>query len=215
MTTLETEPTKKVDSGHGDEEITRLRTEAFDAIAGPRVGDFVRLPKVHPKLGGWTRLTHDLGDRFQTGGLNGSYYLTSCGLSYSGSLDSGVSKDDLVETDESKPGSCWIFQDHIPRRGGRVDLEIACRIFELKEGADTSGINELQCPFSLSYVPKEQRRPWMEPYSFFVTYGGMSHTAFRTEEELNVWLKENGLMKKEESPPKEWQRLLYAPEPEG
>jgi hypothetical protein len=123
-----------------NENILEERTKAFNSHEGARVGDYLKLP-----YGLYTRFTYVWDDSVQTGGGAGSYYLGSAGYcSYSGGLDSGVKKTDIIQTNETKKGYIWFFKDGISGGGRGIDFEVECRVFELKEGADISGLPQIK-----------------------------------------------------------------------
>jgi hypothetical protein len=104
---------------------------AYDKIDGPRVGDFLELPN-----GDLTRFTYDWGFKLQTG--LGSFYLGNGYCSFSGSLNHGISTDDVVRTDRTRSGSCWFFEDDIPGAGRGLDITADFRVFAVRPGADAS-----------------------------------------------------------------------------
>ena len=177
------------------------RLASFDKRAGARVGDFIRLPDIHPKLGQWTRITHDHGDLLQTGGgAGGSYYLGNGYLSYSGGLDHGVTPDCLLATDQTKEGSVWFFDGEMSGAGRGVDFTAPMRVFTLREGTDLSGISELQCPYRLDVRDAAMRAHYQNTYGcgsernfYGVTLNSYHKFACVTREELDTWLAANGL----------------------
>jgi hypothetical protein len=177
-----------------NEALLAERLHHLNARPGSRVGDFLQLPMLHPKLGTMTRLTHDWGNHIQTGGLNGSYYLTTHGcLSYSGSLDQGLKKADiLTEPAGTKEGTVWFFDGGISGAGRGVYFKVPMRVFAIREGADLSGIGELRCPYHLTVLDEAGHRRTCN-YWYTITLKAMSHTAFTTAEQLCRWLSENGL----------------------
>lgn len=123
-----------------NEEILQERTEQYNKKPGARVGDFLKLP-----YGLITRFTHEWEDSIQTGGTkNGSYYLGGGYLSYSGGLDSGAKKIDLVATEETREGSIWFFKNNDSRAHNGIEFMIQQRVFELREGADLSGFPQIR-----------------------------------------------------------------------
>lgn len=118
-----------------DAEILARRVLAFDAVPGPRVGDFLRVPE------GLLRFTHDWGDSIQTTvrpshPCNGdaSFYLSDEGyVSFSGSLDPSISKELLRDTGETQEGSFWFFHHNFAGAARGVYFRIACRVFEKVE----------------------------------------------------------------------------------
>lgn len=174
--------------------ILAQRLAEFDAVQGPRVGDFIRLPRKHRHHVEYTRITHDWGDTVQTGGTaGGSYYLYGPGLSYSGSLDRGICKAQLIPTGEAREGSVWFFNEGISGAGRGKYFSVPMRVFAIREGADLSGLDELRCPYSLTCLNEEQHKETCG-YWFTVRHRGMAHTAFRTVEELREWLSANDLV---------------------
>lgn len=122
-------------------QIVKERTKLFNAFDTPRVGDYLKLPNDL----GFTRFTHEWDESIQTGGGTGSFYLgKSGGVSYSGGLDSGVSKKDIVPTIELKKGFIWIFDEGISGAHRGKDFEIDFRVYELIKNADTSGLPQIE-----------------------------------------------------------------------
>lgn len=174
--------------------ILQRRTAARERIAGPRVGDFLRLTPADDRCPDLTRFTHDWGDQLQTGGMDGSYYLTDSGyLSHSGGLDPGIKKVDVLPTNEARNGSVWFFDENISGPGRGVHFAIPCRVFVPRPGANLDGVYELSCPYFLS-VWDEKSRSFHCDYNFTVTKHSMSHTAFHTRPELDAWLEQERLV---------------------
>lgn len=120
-----------------NEQILSEREAKYNEKPGARVGDFLKLPN-----GEFTRFTYDWGSKIQTTGFTGgSYYLSVGHISYSGGLYAGVKKSDIRQTDEVKEGEIWFFDGDRPRAGGGVYFSMNFRVFELVEGADTSGLS--------------------------------------------------------------------------
>jgi len=123
-----------------NEQIFNDRVEALNKITTPRVGDFLKLP-----YGLYTRFTHEWDDSIQTGGSeHGSYYLGDGYCSYSGGLDSGVKFKDIQPTSETKEGKVWFFDKNMSGADRGVDFKIPFRVYELKEGADLSGLPQIK-----------------------------------------------------------------------
>lgn len=115
-----------------DAQILAIRERAFNEMPGPRVGDFLRVPE------GVLRFTHDWGDAIQTTvrpshpcNGDGSFYLAEGNVSFSGSLDSSISKELLRDTGETLEGSFWFFHHDFWGAGNGVYFRIPCRVFEL------------------------------------------------------------------------------------
>src|SRR5271157_4667496 len=114
-----------------DAEILREREVSFNEMEGPRVGDFLRTPE------GFLRFTHDWNDTIQTTVRashpcygDASFYLSDGHVSFSGSLDSGIAKDTLKDTEEKQDGSFWFFHHNSFEAHNGVYFKIACRVFE-------------------------------------------------------------------------------------
>jgi len=113
-----------------DAEILRAREAAFNRVAGPRVGDFLKTPA------GYLRFTYEWEDAIQTtdrpseSGESGSFYLGNGYASYSGSLDSGVPKTEIVPTSEVKSGRFWFFHHDWQQAHNGVDFTLPCRVFQ-------------------------------------------------------------------------------------
>lgn len=121
-----------------NKEILKQREVEYNKKPGARVGDFLKLPEGI----GYTRFTHDWGETIQTG--NGSFYFGSGYCSFSGGLDSGVKRADLIQTDELKNGFIWFFDNGLSGANRGKNFEIKFRVFELKEGADLSGLPQIE-----------------------------------------------------------------------
>lgn len=116
-----------------NEEILTERIKSRDHIEGPRVGDFLVIEE--NKI---VRMTYDWGDKMQTTSRErdsrdqGSFYLGSRGMSYSGGLDTGIDKDLFVDTGSTMDGSCWFFDRGIPQAHSDVQFHVPCRVYRLK-----------------------------------------------------------------------------------
>ena len=172
-----------------NEDIVKQATKNFNKRKGPRVGDFIRVNVVDKRAHDLVRITHDWGDAIQTAhSESGSYHLTQNGfLSYSGSLDPAIPKSDLVSTNQKIKRNIWFFDRNIAGASRGINTNILCRLFTLKEGADTSKIWATQPRMHLAY----HSAPVGCGYTWTVTTRGTAHTAFKTEQELLQWLKNN------------------------
>jgi len=129
-----------------NETILLKRTQIWDKIKGPRVGDYLRVGDKY------TRFTHDGDDHLQTGGCchyangkkrDGRYYFGKGYMSYSGALDKGVAVSDIEETDEIREGPVWFFNNDEPGKDNAVYFEILCRVYTIKPDTDISGLWEI------------------------------------------------------------------------
>lgn len=110
-----------------DAAIVAERVVKWNARAGPRVGDFVKL-----KDGSFRRFAHDWGEDIQPthAQYGGTFYLGAGGCEHSGGLDQAIPKASLKATGEEKEGRIWIFH-HDQWGGGRaVYTDIKCRVFQ-------------------------------------------------------------------------------------
>ena len=176
-----------------NEQILAARIAARDRIPGPRVGDFLRLPRIDDRQPEFTRLTHlwsfgDPDDNAQTGGgKNGSYYLAEGGgLSYSGGLDPGVKIADLLPTPDTMEGRIWFFDRDYAGAGRGMNFMIPCRIFDLRPGAETRGLHDLNTGYHVGYHPAGSPMG----YKWTVTRFGTPQCAFHHLAELEAWARE-------------------------
>jgi hypothetical protein len=113
---------------HGDQweknrGILRERFIAFSKRRGPRIGDYIK------RLDGKTsRLSVSWEDTFQSG--SGDYYLGDNGISFSGSCDTGIIRENL----ERIPGHCnalfWFFKDDFWSANNGVSFSIPVRVYQ-------------------------------------------------------------------------------------
>jgi len=110
-----------------DAEILREKQAERDAVAGPRVGDFVRFPgEDEPR-----RFSYDWGEDIQTAMPRmGSIYLFGACASFSGSLQPAIPKAGLRDTGEAMEGRFWFFHHGFAGAGCGVDFTIPCRVYE-------------------------------------------------------------------------------------
>lgn len=177
-----------------------------DAVPGIRVGDYIRLPRLDPRVPEFDRLTMDLGDRFQTGGLGGSFYFAGSYMSYSGGLDPGVSSADLIPSDELRAGPAWIFASGVSQGGNAVTFDVPCRVFQLRDGADLAGLWSCEPPWRVKYYTPAG---YSEPKWVVEQRRGYDRRLFDTEDEFVDWAGENGFMVDVSTPEKP--RILWVP----
>lgn len=107
-----------------DQGILERKTLAWEAVSGPRVGDYVVFPD-----GSTNRFSHDWGDSMQTS-PGGSWYLGDGYASFSGALDPTISKDLLTDTGATKPGMFWFFSHDYARAHNGIGVSVLCRVYE-------------------------------------------------------------------------------------
>lgn len=118
-----------------DKEILDARQKEWDAIPGPRVGDFVQMPE-----GDYRRFAHDWGDGLQTtvkrtaDHFHTSFYFGGTYMEFSGSLDPQIPKDRLQDTGLSMSGAAWFFHHGYIGAHRGVHFMVPCRIFRVMEG---------------------------------------------------------------------------------
>lgn len=172
-----------------NDKILAQRVAAFNRRTGARVGDFLKLKVPDARCQEYVRFSHDWEDSLQTSEC-GSFYLSESGfISFSGGLDRGIKREDLIETEEKKLGNIWFFDQGISGAARGVDFPIECRVFVPKPDADLSGVYSLRCPYYLTTRPSNPQ--W--EYKHIITHKALSHTAFHTDQELFNWLKKNNL----------------------
>jgi hypothetical protein len=105
----------------------------------PCLGDCLRLPD-----GQTVYFCHIHGTYAQTCG-GGSFRLTSNGgISYSGSLDSGITFNEIELTTEKYVLPVWFSHLGYLTGGSAIYARIECRIWKTKVGADLSGIAQVR-----------------------------------------------------------------------
>ena len=101
----------------------------------PFVGDVIHLPD--NKM---VYICHVWDTNVQTT-QGGSFSAFSSGsMSYSGGLDSGVKREDLVESDEQDFCACWFPEGGRLRAHSAIYAKIKVRVWKVKEDADLSGV---------------------------------------------------------------------------
>ena len=119
---------KNDDLNDKNKAILVARELAFNAISGPRVGDFYINEKTY------SRFTHDWGDSIQGQHVdtNGSFYLAGSYASYSGGLSPAIDKANLELTDEVKEGVFWFFSENQRMAHNGITVWLNCRVFKIK-----------------------------------------------------------------------------------
>lgn len=114
-------------------QILAKRTESFEKLQGPRVGDYLQTES------GYLRFTHDWGDCIQVTCPrfgNGSFYLSDFGASYSGCLDPAISKSKLIDTGRIRPGRFWFFNHDMARAYNGIEVTVNCKVWNMKGEED-------------------------------------------------------------------------------
>ncbi len=115
--------------GNRNEQILNERIKAYNKLKWARIGDYLYYK------GEYVRFTHDWGDSLQTSEGEGSFYLGKGYVSYSGSLNTGLSKELIQYAGKRKLGRVWFFDSDVWGAGRGVNFEIPFRVFKVKRGA--------------------------------------------------------------------------------
>jgi hypothetical protein len=111
-----------------NEAILAERMKAYDAIKGPRVGDWVDTPV------GRFRIAHHWGDSVQLSSYAGDHngiYLSVGSASYSGGLDSPIPIGRIMPTEETRTATVWFFSENYVCAHNAVYLKTDFRVFRL------------------------------------------------------------------------------------
>ena len=101
---------------------------AYDAIQGPRVGDWIDTPKGQFRIA--LRSTDSVQPTMYTAEENQGFYLDGT-ISYSGSLGEPVQLDRLQPTEEKRAALVWIFSENDVRAHNSVYQKADFRVFRL------------------------------------------------------------------------------------
>lgn len=118
-----------------DKALLVRKTTELDAIPGPRVGDYIvfadGVARRISHIWDWN-VPEEVSIQTST---DGSFYLGSGYMSFSGSLYSGVPGTSLTLTSERRKGSAWFFHhDHAQANNG-VYVDVDCRVYTSTERA--------------------------------------------------------------------------------
>jgi hypothetical protein len=118
-----------------DRQIIWERRHSIELIEGPRVGDYVDFADGTRRRVSyiWTD-EHDNAFSVQTSD-GGSYYLGNGYVSMSGGLYTGVKPETLTLTEETAPGSAWIFHHDWHTADNGVGITIPFRVYRCSENA--------------------------------------------------------------------------------
>ena len=101
----------------------------------PKVGDIVQLPNEEKVF-----ICHVHENSVQTTG-GGSFSIFKSGvMSYSGGLDSGLKKTDLLPTGRKDYCTCWFPEGNHLRAHAAIYTKILVRVWEVRNGARLSGV---------------------------------------------------------------------------
>lgn len=115
-----------------DAKILSDRLEMYNALEGPRVGDWV-IWSENEGARQYRRFSHDWGETIQTS-FGGRWYLGEGYMSFSGGLEPPAPKTDFVDTLETKSAICWFFHHDKWRAGNGVEVFVEFRVFRYTGG---------------------------------------------------------------------------------
>lgn len=119
--------------------IIKERSEAYSNREGLKVGDLINLPD-----GQQVMVCHVWKDTVQTSG-GGSMHISGSGnLSYSGGMDSGLKKTDLIESQDKGTVEAWIFHNGYSGAHRAVYFRLMVNVYTTKDGADLSGVPQVK-----------------------------------------------------------------------
>lgn len=108
-----------------DNEILDGKVAARRKLAGPLVGDYVRMPN-----GELERFSHDWGKDIQTS-KGGSFYLhKGGGAEFSGGLNPAIAKSLIKDTGETKPATFWFFHHNNVQAHNGVYFQVDVPVYE-------------------------------------------------------------------------------------
>lgn len=119
--------------------IIKERSKKYMEREGFKVGERIELPD-----GQEVMISHVWDDTVQTSN-GGSMHLSSGGgISFSGGLDSGLKKSDLIRIDTLGEANIWIFHNNSAGGGRGVYHTIPVTKYRTKRGADLSGVPQVE-----------------------------------------------------------------------
>lgn len=117
------------------QKIQKARLSTLDEPVRPRNGDVIHLPD--NKMVYICQVWNNTVQTTQGGSFS---VFSSGGMSYSGGLDSGVKREDLIESDEQDFCACWFPESGWLRAHSAVYAKMKVRVWKVKKGADLSGV---------------------------------------------------------------------------
>lgn len=116
---------RRVELDARNTEILAERMRLLDAVTGPRVGDFVRLPG-----GVLHRFSYRFDDALQTS-AGGSWYLGDGWCSFSGTLDPSIPLGEIAPANEIMGGEVWFFDHNWAEAHNGIYLTVPFRVYEV------------------------------------------------------------------------------------
>lgn len=132
------QPDYIIEKAEKDIALIKERIKNYHNRPGFKVGGFIHLPDGQKVI-----ISHVWEDTVQTSGGGSMHINSSGGISYSGGLDSGIKKDDLILTDELDSGQIWIFHEGLSGANRGVYYNMPFPVYKTKDGADLSGIPQV------------------------------------------------------------------------
>ena len=132
------QPESLIKKAEKDLILIKDRVKNYHNKQGFKVGEFIHLPDGQKVI-----ISHIWEDTVQTSG-GGSMHLNSGGgISFSGGLDSGIKKTDLILTEKFDSGQIWIFHEGLSGGNRGVHYKMPFRVYKTKKGADLTGIPQV------------------------------------------------------------------------
>lgn len=133
------QPNYIIEAAENDLKIISERVKVRNEIKELLVGDVVLLPDGQSVI-----VSYIWEDTAQTS-ASGSLHLGSSGrISFSGGLDSGIKKSDLILTEKTEFRTIWIFHEGYAGGSRGVYSKIPFKVYRTKKGADLSGIPQIE-----------------------------------------------------------------------
>jgi len=132
------QPESLIKKAEKDLILIKDRVKNYHNRQGFKVGEFIYLPDGQKVI-----ISHIWEDTVQTS-CGGSMHLNSGGgISFSGGLDSGIKKTDLILTEKFDSGQIWIFHEGLSGGNRGVHYKMPFRVYKTKKGADLTGIPQV------------------------------------------------------------------------
>lgn len=127
-----------IEKAERDLAIIKERSKAYMNRDGFRVGERIVLPDGQTVI-----ISNVLGDKVQTSHSGSLHLFSGGGISFSGGLDSGLKKSDLIRIDEISKVEVWIFHEGRSGGGRGVYYDMPVPMYRTKRGADLSGVPQV------------------------------------------------------------------------
>jgi len=130
---------RTIQKAERDLAIFRERSQKYLEREGFKVGERIKLPDGQEVV-----ISNVWEDTVQTSHSGSMHLGSEGGVSFSGGLDSGLKKSDLVRIDEMSTTNVWIFHEGYSGGGRGVYHNMPVTMYKTKEGADLSGVPQVK-----------------------------------------------------------------------